>query len=188
MNDTIALVDDDRNILTSVSMALEAEGYKVQNPVGVGSSAILREPFLGPWSPEYRISVPSVDESSVCREGLEFRDVNKEVHEYLVGSRDTRRKGAFNTQVRRNVPAGVVLREAPRPSGVGHGEPPVFPDVVEGMDTGIMLRHAGSSRRRTAERMASLCIHRMGTLDPRGCERRSIAEATLGASRKDREI
>ena len=25
---TIALVDDDRNILTSVSMALEAEGYR----------------------------------------------------------------------------------------------------------------------------------------------------------------
>ena len=26
---TIALVDDDRNILTSVSMALEAEGYRI---------------------------------------------------------------------------------------------------------------------------------------------------------------
>ncbi|AVM73050.1 response regulator transcription factor [Magnetospirillum gryphiswaldense] len=30
MAHTIALVDDDRNILTSVSMALEAEGYKVR--------------------------------------------------------------------------------------------------------------------------------------------------------------
>ena len=30
MNRTIALVDDDRNILTSVSMALENEGFKVQ--------------------------------------------------------------------------------------------------------------------------------------------------------------
>ncbi|MBC7951711.1 MAG: response regulator transcription factor [Rhodospirillaceae bacterium] len=30
MTYTIALVDDDRNILTSVSMALEAEGYKVR--------------------------------------------------------------------------------------------------------------------------------------------------------------
>lgn len=30
MNQTIALVDDDRNILTSVSMALEAEGYCVK--------------------------------------------------------------------------------------------------------------------------------------------------------------
>ena len=30
MSHTIALVDDDRNILTSVAMALEAEGYKVR--------------------------------------------------------------------------------------------------------------------------------------------------------------
>ena len=30
MSHTIALVDDDRNILTSVSMALEAEGFKVR--------------------------------------------------------------------------------------------------------------------------------------------------------------
>ena len=29
MSKTIALVDDDRNILTSVSMALENEGFKV---------------------------------------------------------------------------------------------------------------------------------------------------------------
>ena len=30
MTKIIALVDDDRNILTSVSIALENEGYKVQ--------------------------------------------------------------------------------------------------------------------------------------------------------------
>ncbi|MDH3335779.1 MAG: response regulator, partial [Rhodospirillaceae bacterium] len=30
MNHSIALVDDDRNILTSVSMALEAEGFDVR--------------------------------------------------------------------------------------------------------------------------------------------------------------
>ena len=30
MQHTIALVDDDRNILTSVSIALEAEGFKVR--------------------------------------------------------------------------------------------------------------------------------------------------------------
>ena len=29
MHQTIALVDDDQNILTSVSMALEAEGFRV---------------------------------------------------------------------------------------------------------------------------------------------------------------
>src|SRR5450755_1827661 len=36
---TIALVDDDRNILTSVSMALEAEGYKIMTYMD-GSSAL----------------------------------------------------------------------------------------------------------------------------------------------------
>ena len=38
MSKTIALVDDDRNILTSVSIALENEGYKVQTYVD-GESA-----------------------------------------------------------------------------------------------------------------------------------------------------
>lgn len=36
---TIALVDDDRNILTSVSIALEAEGYKVETYTD-GASAL----------------------------------------------------------------------------------------------------------------------------------------------------
>ena len=30
MTHTIALVDDDRNLLTSISIALEREGFKVQ--------------------------------------------------------------------------------------------------------------------------------------------------------------
>ena len=36
---TIALVDDDRNILTSVAMALEAEGYEVRT-FGDGDEAL----------------------------------------------------------------------------------------------------------------------------------------------------
>ena len=36
---TIALVDDDRNILTSVSIALEAEGYRI-NTYTDGASAL----------------------------------------------------------------------------------------------------------------------------------------------------
>ena len=39
MSQTIALVDDDRNILTSVSMALEAEGYDVRT-FGDGDEAL----------------------------------------------------------------------------------------------------------------------------------------------------
>ena len=38
---TIALVDDDRNILTSVSIALEAEGYTVKrNPMSFAFAAL----------------------------------------------------------------------------------------------------------------------------------------------------
>ena len=40
MTQTIALVDDDRNILTSISIALEKEGYKVQTYLD-GESALI---------------------------------------------------------------------------------------------------------------------------------------------------
>ena len=48
---TIALVDDDRNILTSVSIALESEGYRVETYTD-GASALeglsARPPNLAP--------------------------------------------------------------------------------------------------------------------------------------------
>ena len=40
MKQTIALVDDDRNILTSISIALEKEGFKVQTYLD-GESALI---------------------------------------------------------------------------------------------------------------------------------------------------
>ena len=40
MSHTIALVDDDRNILTSIKMALENEGFKVQTYID-GESALV---------------------------------------------------------------------------------------------------------------------------------------------------
>jgi len=40
MNQTIALVDDDRNILTSISMALENEGFKVQTYIDAESALV----------------------------------------------------------------------------------------------------------------------------------------------------
>ena len=40
MNQTIALIDDDRNILTSISIALEKEGFKVQTYID-GESALI---------------------------------------------------------------------------------------------------------------------------------------------------
>ena len=46
MSQTIALVDDDRNLLTSISIALEREGFKVQTYID-GESAfngLIRNP------------------------------------------------------------------------------------------------------------------------------------------------
>ena len=40
MNQTIALVDDDRNILTSISMALENEGFKVQTYIDAENALV----------------------------------------------------------------------------------------------------------------------------------------------------
>ena len=40
MKETIALIDDDRNILTSLSIALEKEGYKIQTYLD-GESALV---------------------------------------------------------------------------------------------------------------------------------------------------
>jgi two-component system response regulator ChvI len=40
MTHTIALVDDDRNILTSISMALENEGFKVQTYIDAENALV----------------------------------------------------------------------------------------------------------------------------------------------------
>ena len=40
MKETIALIDDDRNILTSLSIALEKEGFKIQTYLD-GESALI---------------------------------------------------------------------------------------------------------------------------------------------------
>ena len=40
MNQTIALVDDDRNILTGISIALEREGFKVQTYIDAESALV----------------------------------------------------------------------------------------------------------------------------------------------------
>ena len=40
MTQTIALVDDDRNILTSISMALEREGFKVQTYIDADTALV----------------------------------------------------------------------------------------------------------------------------------------------------
>jgi len=49
---TIALVDDDHNILTSVSIALEAEGYRITTYTD-GVSALVQDYPPRPCHPRY---------------------------------------------------------------------------------------------------------------------------------------
>ena len=50
---TIALVDDDRNILTSVSIALEAEGYRIMTYTDGASALDADDPSSLPDAPPH---------------------------------------------------------------------------------------------------------------------------------------
>tara|TARA_B100000945_G_scaffold295366_1_gene272797 strand:+ start:52 stop:753 length:702 start_codon:yes stop_codon:yes gene_type:complete len=60
MNHTIALIDDDRNILTSISMALEKEGFKVQTYLD-GESALIGLTRTPPDLAVIDIKMPKMD-------------------------------------------------------------------------------------------------------------------------------
>jgi two-component system, OmpR family, response regulator ChvI len=63
---TIALVDDDRNILTSVSIALEAEGYKVETYTD-GASALDGLQARPPHLAIFDIKMPRMDGMELLR-------------------------------------------------------------------------------------------------------------------------
>ena len=60
MNQTIALIDDDRNILTSISMALEKEGFNVQTYLD-GESALIGLSRTPPDLAIIDIKMPKMD-------------------------------------------------------------------------------------------------------------------------------
>ena len=60
MNQTIALIDDDRNILTSISIALEKEGFKVQTYLD-GESALIGLTRQPPDLAVVDIKMPKMD-------------------------------------------------------------------------------------------------------------------------------
>jgi len=60
MKETIALIDDDRNILTSLSIALEKEGFKVQTYLD-GESAIIGLTRTPPDLAVIDIKMPKMD-------------------------------------------------------------------------------------------------------------------------------
>ena len=60
MKHTIALIDDDRNILTSISIALEKEGFKVQTYID-GESALIGLTRMPPDLAIIDIKMPKMD-------------------------------------------------------------------------------------------------------------------------------
>lgn len=63
---TIALVDDDRNILASVSIALEAEGFHVQTYTD-GASALAGLQATPPDIAVFDIKMPRMDRTITSR-------------------------------------------------------------------------------------------------------------------------
>ena len=75
MSHTIALVDDDRNILTSISMALENEGFKVQTYID-GESALVGISRNPPDLAVVDIKMPKMDGEELLkrlRKKLQFQ-------------------------------------------------------------------------------------------------------------------
>jgi len=74
MNQEIALVDDDRNILTSVSIALQAEGFvtRVYSDPTVALKAFMeKQPDLGVFD----IKMPHMDGMELLRRVREFSSI-----------------------------------------------------------------------------------------------------------------
>ncbi len=71
---TIALVDDDRNILTSVSMALEAEGYNVKS-FSDGQAALAAFATMTPDIAILDIKMPRMDGMELLRRLRQKSDV-----------------------------------------------------------------------------------------------------------------
>lgn len=71
---TIALVDDDRNILTSVALALEAEGYRVETYTD-GASALDGMQMAPPDLAIFDIKMPRMDGMELLRRYRQMSDV-----------------------------------------------------------------------------------------------------------------
>ena len=70
MTQTIALIDDDRNILTSLSIALEKEGFKVQTYLD-GESALIGLTRTPPDLAIVDIKMPKMDGIEVLKKAKE---------------------------------------------------------------------------------------------------------------------
>ena len=110
MNKIIALVDDDRNILTSVSMALENEGFKVQTYLD-GESAYIGITITPPDLAVIDIKMPKMNGEELLKKLRKKTDIpiifltskDEEVDELLglkLGADDfVKKSGGFSIKV-----------------------------------------------------------------------------------------
>ena len=110
MKHTIALVDDDRNILTSLSMALEKEGFKIQTYLD-GESALIGLSRMPPDLAVIDIKMPRMDGEELLKKlrkktsmpVIFLTSKDEEVDELLglkLGADDfVKKSGGFSTKV-----------------------------------------------------------------------------------------
>ena len=110
MNQTIALVDDDRNILTSLSIALEKEGFKVQTYLD-GDNALIGLSRTPPDLAVIDIKMPRMDGEELLKKlrkrtsmpVIFLTSKDEEVDELLglkLGADDfVKKSGGFSTKV-----------------------------------------------------------------------------------------
>lgn len=137
---TIALVDDDRNILTSVSIALESEGYKVESYTD-GASALdglsIRRPDLAIFD----IKMPRMDGMELLRRLRQTSDVpvifltskDDEIDELFglkMGADDFIKKPFSQRLLVERVKA-VLRRVSPRDSASSNGEAKPGSNILE---------------------------------------------------------
>ena len=110
MNHTIALIDDDRNILTSLSIALEKEGFKIQTYLD-GESALIGLSRTPPDLAVIDIKMPRMDGEELLKKLRKKTSMpiifltskDEEVDELLglkLGADDfVKKSGGFSTKV-----------------------------------------------------------------------------------------
>ena len=110
MNHTIALVDDDRNILTSLSIALEKEGFNIQTYLD-GESALIGLSRTPPDLAVIDIKMPRMDGEELLKKlrkktsmpVIFLTSKDEEVDELLglkLGADDfVKKSGGFSTKV-----------------------------------------------------------------------------------------
>ena len=110
MSQTIALVDDDRNILTSISIALEKEGFKVQTYLD-GESALIGLTRMPPDLAVIDVKMPKMDGEELLKKlrkktslpVIFLTSKDEEVDELLglkLGADDfVKKSGGFSTKV-----------------------------------------------------------------------------------------